>query len=323
MAVLSSNQVAVYPFHLDTTATLDELAQQMVVDRFKPTKSSSVGWGSIDDDDTGIKLPPIVKIDAGRPSVLNASKAQVARLRARYYWLRSDSVARRREGISAGWQATTVLEAADVLLWDDPTGGYTGVVTDRPNHMKPINALVAVARAVDAKASFTVDTIPQRLDPDFFLWLMYRARSAPDLTPDVRLGGITHISSMDGRQRSVDVKDGATLDRIELAASIALGATNFGPAKFSIDTSNEGASFFIDLHPDGGFQPYKSSSYEDPNVMGHDFMLTMIEDLWMKTLPELRSIYASDTAWARDGITRFRAEARDEVWALLGFGSTR
>lgn len=320
MAVLSSSQVAVYPFNLSTTASLDEIAKQMRRDKFKPVKSSSVGWGSVDDDADGLKLPPDTQLDVGRPLVLQATNKSVARLRARYYWMRRDAVARRREGTAANWKVTTVLEASDVLLWQDGPGSFTGLVTDRPNHMKPIGALVSAVRALDPKAGFSVDFIPERFDPDFFLWLMHRARSAPDLTAEVRLDGITTISSTDGRQRSVDVKDGVTLDRIELASAIALGQTDFGPAKFALHTDNEQADFYLELHPDGGFQPYKTSSYEDEKLMAHDFMLNMIEDLWTKTLPELRSIYEGDSAWLSGGKTAFRADARAEVSTLLSFG---
>ena len=321
MTVLSSQQVAVRPFQLETPANLSAIAGEMRKARFTASNSSSVGWGSVDDDDSQLKLPPISLITAGPPKVLPAANTLPERLRARYYWMRADGAAVRRNGTRGSWKVNTVYEAADILIWKAGPNLYSGLVTDRPQFIRIANALGKVMEGLPDRTTLTVDLIPQRLGADFFLWLLYRARSAAQLSPQVRLSGISQISSKDGKDRSVDVKDGATLERIELAASIALGVAGFGPAKFSFDSGVAGAHFNLELHPDGGFQPYKTSSYDDAakQQLVNAEMAILIEDLWIIALPELRKLYTDDAGWHRGGPARFRKQARDEVKTLLKF----
>ncbi len=232
----------------------------------------------------------------------------------RFYWITSNSRAKRQFGAAADFRLTSVLNAADVSLFDSPTG-ITGLITVRqPAAFKFVaDTLRVLVRTIDGAGRLEVDKLSESLSEDFFLWLLYRLQGDTQLNANLKLVAVHEMSSRDRQLRGARFQDEATVDRLELAALIAKGTVGFGPAKVGIDANLPDAAFELELHRDGGFQAFRSTVYTNLNLDGAQLGERMMDDLWVSVLPELRKAHADDTTWAATGRTTLRASAKDQV----------
>jgi hypothetical protein len=320
MGVLTSSQVAVRPFRLEISGGLEEIAEKAAARKYHPQGSTvSDGWGGCEDEGRVLGLPPTLPFSVGSPLILDSQDRLPRRLRMRYYWVASSSRAKRQFGDSAAWQLTTELLAADVLLYEERAGVFTGLVTAR--EVRQFNSVVdsfkKLVQLVDRSASFTQDALPEALSEDFFLWLLYRFQNKAAIGDNLKLMAIHELSSKDRKNRGARFSDEATMERIELAALIALGRVGFGPAKLGIDADLPDVALEIELHRDGGFQPFRTTQYTNLQLDSASEGPMMVDDVWITILPQLRAEYTLDDDWFATGRTDLRGMALDQVRSLL------
>lgn len=320
MGTLLSPQLSARPFRLDTSLDPRDLVDVLTRDLFQMAgQDAPTGWGSPGDSVDYLDLPPSPQMTVSSPDIIQSSNNYPLRLRARFYWTRTETRARRQNDEVDDWRVTHILQAADVLLYQEPDGGYSGLVTTRTprDFNRIIEALKTSVVSEDSSAAISTEIIPERLSGDFFLWLFYREQTSKNLgASGLELIEVTALSSLN-RNKGAHFRDGATLERIELVSLIATSQGQFGPAKFSINSEHPDASFDLDLHPDGGFRPLRTSDYETDQIHRDDQGVRMFDDLWTNILPELRSQYAADEDWFSEGRENLKAMCMDAVKSAL------
>lgn len=322
MGVITSGQIAVKPLRVTTSASLSDIAAAAARSRYPVLSGQpSAGWGSIADDEAPLGLPVSVGINA-RSATVERENAPMrpARLRLRYYWAALDARVERARP-HADWSSVNVLHAADVFLYEEREGSYTGLVSMRtPSPFKAIiAALTELLLSIDDAPQVTTDTLPEVLSEDFFLWLIDVDEQGGDLGDGYVLTDITEISSKDRDFRSARFKDSANAERVELAALIARGRVGFGPAKVTITSELHEATFNIELHLDGGFQPLRSSMYDEIEYATQELGVALVDDAWIDVLPSLRRRYSRDLGgeWGSTRRAALREAALDSICELL------
>jgi hypothetical protein len=243
---------------------------------------------------------------------------QPRRLRLRYYWDRLDKRLLRSVGDSASWDRLHTRQAIDVIIFDDETDSGRSVLLSSRDHSVLTSAPFPALRALGGeKSSLETEAIAEGLDPDLFTWLLWRLQGSPDLGNDVTLESIREINSKDRQLRGARFTDDANIERIEMAALIAMGKMRFGPAKLAFGVADLNAVFDLELHPDGGFAVYRSSYYEDlvlpDDLYGHQ----LVEDMWSVVLPRVRDAYNRDSTWRRTGRDNLKELAVAAIRAIL------
>lgn len=321
MGVVTSGQIAVKPLRVTTSATLDDIAAAAARMSYpqRPDRPST-GWGSIADSEDAIGLPASVGVIPAHAVVETGfTRGPQRRLRLRYYWVAVDPTARRTTPLG-GWSALHYLNAADVFFYEEREGSYTALVSVRtPGPFRQvITGINELLYSIDDSPMVTTDTIPEALNEDFFLWLIDMDENSGDLGNGLSLVCINEISSKDRLYRSARFKDTANAERIELAALIGMGHVGFGPAKVLITSEVHGASFDVELHLDGGFQPLRSSSYDDVPHSPATLGVALVDDIWTSVLPDLRTRYNADDAWDGQRRLELRDSAIDAICDQLG-----
>jgi len=321
LAVISSPQIGVRPFRIEPGVNLQQLRSAMGKRQFNPSSATPAdGWGSVADDAFAIGLAPKYSFSVGGPLLLKAKGAQPRRLRVRYYWMHPRPRARLAPGVDpTDWRNRHRLEAADVLLYENVDGSISGLVTAREtgDFQTVTRAVGTLLSTLSKSFTMTVDNVPEAIDDDLFLWLVYRLQGREQLSTELRLGGIGELSSKDRHLRPTRFSETVTMQRVELAALIALGEVKFGPAKLDLDVTNPDLGADVYVHPDGGFQPLRSSTYDGLRLNGAAQAARLIDDLWTTVLPRLRAAHSSDTTWHHTGRQTLREEARDQIRALV------
>jgi hypothetical protein len=323
VGTLASPSIAVTPFRLVIDASRGELAAQMAAAPYLPTNNSDLsGWGSIVDNANVINFAPTIPFSVGSAVLVESSDDSAAtlpaRLRSRYYW---HAVRQTRRGTQADGvrRELITLRAADVLIYEERPGSYTGLVTARDDSSfdATIAGLSSLASALDTGHQLTTGTLLEELPEDFFIWLVYRIQNRTNLDDNLYLSSIGEIASKDRNYKGAKFSDTASLQRIELAALIALGQAHFGPAKITVDSVALALGLDVQLFPDGGFQPYRTSGYDSRALRGAEQFIKLIDDAWVHVIPQLRRAHSGDRAWHHSGRTTLRSEALAQVRALL------
>ncbi|MDV6271120.1 hypothetical protein [Rhodococcus globerulus] len=226
-------------------------------------------------------------------------------------------------GTQSDWRDFHQREAFDVVIFDGgESGEHSVLVSAREDRLiKPviIPALTALVTEADPDATVSTDFMPEALDSDFYLWLLYFHKYESGLlSAAVKITDINEIESSDRQRRSGKFGAGAGADRIELLALIAKDQAKFGPAKFSV-RYEEGIEADLDLHvfPDGGYSVFKTSEYKDHrsipgNMLGHK----LVEDVFELVLPSIRSLYNHDSDWRTGTREEFIRRSKSELDAV-------
>jgi hypothetical protein len=319
VSLYTSGLIGVTPIKLKTPMSLDELAGQAKEMAYPMAIGQpSDGWGSSGDDDALVGFPVISRITVGPPELLEERDLLPRRLRLRYYWDRLDKRMLRTIGDSASWDRLHTRQAVDVIIFDDETDSGRSVLLSSRDHRYLSSAPFPALRALGGdKATLETQVIAEGLDPDLFTWLLWRLQGKPDLGNDVVLESIREINSKDRQLRGARFTDDATIERIEMAALIAMGKMRFGPAKLAFGVPDLKAVFELELHPDGGFSVYRNSYYEDlvlpADLYGHQ----LVEDMWSVVLPRVRDAYNRDSEWRNTGRDNLKDLAVRAIRAIL------
>jgi hypothetical protein len=304
LSIITSLQLSARPIDVDSSASLEDIRDAAWGQRFRAHgQNAPEGWGSTLDAETYLDMPPRADMQIHQPSVIAATDRLPRRLRLRYYWTQTDRRALQQNNGSNDWRLVNVLHATDVIFYESGSGTTTALVTSRtPIRFNKVAAAVRVLLGViDDAAQVTADQTSASLTNDFFLWLFYRNQTSRNLSDQgLQLQGMSALSSTN-MNKAARFKDGATLDRIELISLIAVSAGKFGPAKFSVSSDVPDATFDLELHLDGGFQPYRTSDYEDVVYDRTALGPALFDDIWVSALPALREAYSADHEWSSTG----------------------
>lgn len=326
MGVLTSGLITVTPVRIHTELTLGKLRSLSMepAARYNPhADKASHGWGGPDDDDFALGLPVTAALDVGAPQLVEARDGVPSRLRLRYYWDEPSPQVLRSLGAAANWRSWHVRRAVDLVVFADRAGSYSAVISTRDARVLKAHPLRALRDLVGEETEqdgggngggrVESDGLPESLPHDFFSWLLYKLNGDGVIGRDVALQAVNELSSRDRLLRGARFTDTATLDRIELAALITMGDHRFGPAKIGIEVKDLDAAFDLELHLDGGFKVYRTSSYDSRQVADVDQGHELVEDYWSVVAPRLRAAYANDTTWTSRG----RAQLRDGAISLI------
>jgi hypothetical protein len=321
MAVLSSNTVSVFPVDITTSLTPAQLVAAINDHRYDPDTSttSQTGWGSIDDSEFQLGDFPGSMFQVGDVKIGHPWLRESSALAARYYWWQRDPRAIRVHGEAASPDTINRLMAGDVVFFPEK-GRFVALVTARERVQRAaiVKGLRSLFASVDDHATVSEELGGFDLSEDLFLWLLYRLQSQQEISDNLYLVDITEINSMDRSMRGARFQDEASVERIDLAALVAVGTKSFGPAKLVISTVNPSAKFSFELFHDGGFQPFRRSEYEDRDFDGAVQALALIEDIWNVLLPGLRRAHRNDVKWEDIGRAQLRRDAKNNVLRLLG-----
>lgn len=324
MGVFSRGSLAICVFRLSTEQSLGEIRKAAssslyTNDRDKPGR----GWGAITSDGELAGLASsAVPIDPGLPT-LGFNHNEVETLSMRLYFDLPNRAVRRLLGSDAHWSRYHDRVGIDVLITDDAGEGEFTVLasTRNPRHiadfLKP--AITDLPGSGDGNATYTKPIrIDEELDPDLFLWLIYRDHTSTRLTDDLV---VASIDGAESRHPSLSWRSqysgGASSARGDLLANVAKLA-KFGPAKVELYHSGKPEGFFkLKLELDGGFWMYRSTEYDDkdiakslsPEALGK----RQVEDVWQIILPKIRAAYAADGDWQSTHRDEFVQYAKSEL----------
>lgn len=284
------------------------------------------GFGGITDDIAVVNAPSSLAFTPGQPVVDPAADGHPRRLRLRYYYDVLDKKIMAALGASVRWNVMNVRRAFDLTIIENSGEAGTSVLIsarDMPtvkNHaVKALKLLFPSANSGPGGVAVEIDTIPESVESDFFVWMLYRLEEDQQLAPDVSISWVSELSSRDGMSRGARFTDDAAFGRLDVSALIAIGNSKFGPAKIDIRDDSLDANFRLEVHFDGGFVAFRDSHYSGVMVSSDALGPRLSDDLWLTVLPKIRTTYNNDTDWTSSGRDRLKAKARERVRELLGF----
>ncbi|SRX93250.1 hypothetical protein MSP7336_01486 [Mycobacterium shimoidei] len=321
MGLLTKGLLSVSVLKVKTSAGLDGIAGAASERRYpsEPTKLSE-GWGSLSDDEVfagneGLYLPY-----KGYKLKVATNHNETNILGLRYYYDEIDTTLAKRLGGDVEWQRISNRRAVDVLLLDEhEPDQLTALVASRNDSemtefVRP--ALTALVSGEVPPGSLSSASITEELDPDFFLWLLYKLHKGERIAPNVKLSGITEMNGAFVGRRN-HLTQGVDMFREDSLALVARNRSRLGPAKIGIKHYAEPEGYFeLQLIPDGGFQAYRKSKYDDKDLKKLSVALTgqrMVQDIWQTILPPIRDTYRQDKAWRETHREQFVQWAKDEL----------
>lgn len=322
MGVLTSGLISVRPFRVNYSGNLEGLLEELSQSKYPigPDLPSS-GFGSLQDQPAIVGGRSDLSFRPGNPVIENGGGESPRRLRVRYYYDVENRGLQKLLGTSSDWRQTHTRSAFDMTVYENSgEKGTTVLVSARDDvtTRKPVAAAISSLFPSDGGAiSFDKD-VPEAVDSDFFLWILWRFEKTQLLAPDVAINWVDEIASKDGMKRGARFTDDAAYGRVDLSSLIAHGTANFGPAKLDIRDNTLDANFSMEVHFDGGFVVYRSSQYSNFLVPSEDLGSKLTDDLWLNVLPKIREAYNSDTLWTSEGREELKNLATEKLRLMLG-----
>ena len=321
MGLLTKGLLSISVLKVKTSAGVEGLADAAGARRYpsEPSKLSE-GWGSLSDEEVfagndGLRLPYKgfdLKV------TMNHNETKIVGLR--YYYDEIDTSLAKRLGGDVEWQRISNRRAFDVLLLDEhEPDQLTALVasrndTEMTNYVRP--ALTELVSDEVPPGSISSASVTEELDPDFFLWLLYKLHKGERIAPNVKLSGITEMNGTFVGRRN-HLSQGVDMFREDSLALVARNRSRLGPAKIGIKHYAEPEGYFeAQLIPDGGFQVYRRSKYDDKELQKLAVALTgprMVQDIWQTILPTIRHTYSQDADWRDIHRDQFVQWAKDEL----------
>lgn len=321
MGILTKGPVNITPLRLELgKRPLGQLSRSAKA--YEPSDKASVGWGSLNDDPAHAQRESLRnRFVSSVPSVSeNHRGTQV--LRMRYYFEEPNPTLRRIYGTAADRKEYYERQGVDMIfLQDDESDSATVLVsTGNSTEIKAIvkPALDTLVTTDDGGSGLATDYANlDQLDPDIFLWLLYKESGDRIISSEIKLSEIARMESRSGPIWRSRFSKGASIDRADILALIAKGNSEFGPAKFSFAHSGNPEGFFeISLAVDLSFSVLSTSAYDDPALEAlpkAELSPRMTEDTWQVLIPALRSAHAGDTAWHTRERTTFVAKCKTDL----------
>jgi hypothetical protein len=306
---------------LKTTAGLDEIAATASDSRYpaEPSKLSE-GWGSFADDEAFAGNEGLRLTYRGYKLGVDKNHNGTKFVGLRYYYDEIDRSLARRLGGDVEWQRISNRRAFDVLLLDeDEPDQVTALVSSRNddemrNYVRP--ALTQLVADEKPPGSLQSASVTEELEPDFFLWLLYKLHMGQRIAPNVKLSGITEMNGTFVGRRN-HLSQGVDMFREDSLALVARNRSRLGPAKISIVHYAEPEGYFeVQLIADGGFQVYRKSKYDDEELQKLSVAVSgqrMVQDVWQTILPTIRATYRQDARWRTEHREQFVQWAKDEL----------
>lgn len=313
MGLYTKGLLSTWVFKLHSNLSLEDVAEA-IRDAPYPSgarEKATQGWGSFSDDPYYAAKESVAATYSGTAPQVTVNHNNSRLIRARYYYDRVDPALVRRFGDSVSWTSTHERHAFDVLFLEEgEPNELTALVSTRTDAQLD-HDVIPVLQGLVAEATpagqVNGASITEELDPDFFLWLVYRLDTGGHVHPTLSISEITSMKTDNivGRSR---FNEGAGSDRPDMMILIASRSGKLGPAKVSFTHTAKPEGYFeLELAKDGGFVVLRDSSYDEDDLQDlppSDAGLRMVEDMWQVVLPKLRSAYALDHDW--------RAFERDE-----------
>lgn len=270
-----------------------------------------------------MNAPSSLSFTPGKPVIDPAADGNPRRLRLRYYYDVLDKKVMAAIGANVTWGVMNVRKAFDLTIIENSGEVGTSVLISARDHPTIKNHVVGALKQLfpssgPAGARVEMDDIPESVNSDFFLWMLYRLDEDQQLASDVSISWVSELSSRDGVNRGARFTDDAAFGRLDLSALIAIGNSKFGPAKIDIRDDSLDANFRLEVHFDGGFVAYRDSHYSGVMVPSESLGFRLSDDLWLTTLPKIRTTYNNDQDWTASGRDKLKAKALERVKDLLG-----
>ncbi|MBW4813189.1 hypothetical protein [Rhodococcus qingshengii] len=323
MGVLSAGHILLAPFRIKTSRTLDQIRDDAQAFAYPATpQAGSRGFGSTFDDHTVLGPQVPTSLNVGRPRILDADGLLPRRLRLRLYWHTQNRSVTRVFGPQTDWRQTHSLNAVDITIFDNPIDDVrTAIVSTRDRKVLLATIFPKIQELVEAGSpdgSLETDSLPESLDPDFFRWLLFRSQDTKELSEDVTLTSMWELASTSDFG-GASFTEQTALERIELAAAVAVGRRNFGPAKVSLAVDNVAKWLRLQLHLDGSFSVNRDSLSNAPDTLPHtDIGFWLAEHVSIAVLPKLRDAHNSDSHWRTEGQAKFTRDAIEVIVRTLG-----
>lgn len=320
--MLTSGLISVRPFRVDYMGKLEKLLEEFSHAKYPSSPDlPSAGFGSLQDQPAIVGGRSDLMFRPGNPVIEDAIAGSPRRLRVRYYYDAENRGLQKLLGTSSDWRQTHTRSAFDMTIYEN-TGekGTTVLVSARDDvtTRKPVAAAITSLFPSDGGAVSFEKDVPEAVDSDFFLWILWRFEKTQLLAPDVAINWVDEIASKDGMRRGARFTDDASYGRVDLSSLIAHGTANFGPAKLDIRDNLLDANFSMELHFDGGFVVYRSSQYSNFLVPSEDLGPKLSDDLWLSVLPKIRDAYNCDTVWTSAGREELKNLATEKLRLMLG-----
>lgn len=321
MGLLTKGLLSVSVLKVKTSAGLDGIAAAAAKNRYpaEPSKLSD-GWGSLSDDEAFAGNEGLRLTYKGFKLGVAANHNETKIVGLRYYYDEIDPGLAKRLGGDVDWQRISNRRAFDVLLLDEhEPDQLTALVasrndTEMTNYVRP--ALTDLVSEEEPPGSLASASITEELDPDFFLWLLYKLHKSQRIAPNVKLSGITEMNGTFVGRRN-HLTQGVDMFREDSLALVARNRSRLGPAKIAIKHYAEPEGYFeVQLIPDGGFQVYRKSKYDDEELQKLSVALSgqrMVQDVWETILPTIRDTYSQDEEWRESHRDEFVQWSKDEL----------
>lgn len=323
MGTLASGQINVRTARLHFDGSLQDLVAVAGDSLYpKAPDGESSGWGSFSDDESIIGLSSRLRVHASRPRIEPEGDGKSARAHLRFYFDKVDNVLKRRLSEDNHWWGIYLRQAVDVIIFDgDAEAGFPVHISSRlgPDLTKRIfPALKGLALDIDERAYINHDLIPEAIDPDLFTWLLASYSQGTNISDNLSLDRIREMNSADGLFQGARYSDDASVARPSIATLLLEGGYQFGPAKFTLTSVSRDLTANLELHLDGGFSVFRTSSYgDDDEITDQEKGIRLVEDVADSLLPELRAAYGEDAEWRRSGLATFLKLANANVARLV------
>lgn len=298
MSTFTSGRVNVTPVQLQSALSLAQL--KAALDASPPVASTITGgWVGLDVVEApvgqfGVSVPP-----QSKPAIEAAQGDYPERLTARFVFWRTDP---QRAAMlpNAGTFDARVLEAVDVVISSEATGGFLALVSSRTEYeIDQIRGAIEDAlHATDATAELdpTVRTSLHLGSDDLFLWLLERKGRKPEISPTITISSATGLDARDGRSRVNVIRDELDDARPTYLTAVADG-NGLGPVRFALRLPAVPARIQLQLWVDGSFSVITSETHYSLKANIDNERLTAVQDLAYTLIPALIKKYKGDAKW--------------------------
>jgi hypothetical protein len=324
MPVVTHGRIGIVPIRLTTHLSLNAVLEKMRKRRpngqlLKP------GWGSLGDDVSLLGRSGAPSPSAGKPVLTRADDRQLpSRIEARAYWWEVDRDVLGYVGAQERRSAMRLM-ASDIFISRVSRSELLVLVSTRNQsqireHLKPLLDDIVEGVRSDSGTVELDSSSMDLIDPNFFLWLIYKSQRSPAIDNDLTIADMGAAHSVDGMTRATQVSRGIDMDRGEVLALIMQPTIRFGPVKVVLSDAGHGVDIDCEIAYRGEFSIYKKDTgfFEPPEEVSEEYRNVLYVLLFAHDIyPRLVEAWKADGAWHSSGEADFRAACRALMLAAL------